>query len=146
MSKTIPPSRSEAGEQTLPLAREELEVSKRKVETGRVRVRKVVSEHDTLIDERLAGEEIDIDRQSVNQAVDGPVEPRYEGDVLVIPVMEEVLVVRKQLMLKEEVRIRRRAVERAHRERVVLRSEEAVVERVPADRPRSGRPGKTGPS
>jgi uncharacterized protein (TIGR02271 family) len=142
-NKATPPSRSEAGEQSIPLAHEELEVSKRKVETGRVRVRKVVSEHEALIDERLAGEEIDIDRQSVNQAIDGPVEPRYEGDVLVIPVMEEVLVVRKQLMLKEEVRVRRRAVERAHRERVALRSEEAVVERVA---PRSGRPGKTGPS
>lgn len=142
MARTTPSHRRDDSGQTLPLAHEEVEVSRRKVETGRVRVRKSVSQHEAFIDERLVDEEIHVDRRSVNQAIDGPLEPRYEGDVLVIPVLEEVLVVRKQLMLKEELLIHRHKVERPHRERVVLRSENAVVEREAEDHSRPDRPRK----
>jgi uncharacterized protein (TIGR02271 family) len=114
--------------QRIPVAREELEVEKRQVETGRVHVRKVVHEHDELVDESLLRDEIEVERVAVNRVVDEPAEIRREGDVLVIPVLEEVLVVQRQLVLKEELRVRRHAVDAPHRQRVVLRSEEVIVE------------------
>ena len=49
---------------------------------------------------------------------------------------EEVAVVTKQLMLKEELRIRKRAVRTVHKERVALKAEEVNVERVAARPPR----------
>ena len=62
-----------------------------------------------------------------------------QARVLIVPVVEERLVVQKRLVLVEELHVRRRAVERAHQERVVLRSEEAVVERDPEVQPQHER-------
>jgi uncharacterized protein (TIGR02271 family) len=126
-------------QQSIPLAREELEVGKREVETGRVRIHKVVREHEELIDTPLMHEEIDVQRVPVNRELDAPAQPRQEGDVLIVPVVEERLVVQKRLVLVEELHVRRRAVERPHQERVVLRSEEAVVERDPEVQPQHER-------
>ena len=56
---------------------------------------------------------------------------REEGDVLIIPVLEEVVVVEKRLMLKEELRIRRSRGERPVRETVTLRTEEVSIEQTP---------------
>ena len=49
---------------------------------------------------------------------------------MIVPILEEVLVVEKRLMLKEELHIRRRQVEESQPQRIVLRTEEATVERV----------------
>ena len=116
----------------LPVIVEELDVRKRFVETGRVRVTKTVDEREEVVDEPLRREEVDVERVAVNRLVDGPVELRQEGDTLVIPLLEEVLVVEKRLMLREELRVTRRAVEEHRPRRVVLRSERATVERLPA--------------
>jgi uncharacterized protein (TIGR02271 family) len=121
-----------ANSRTLALAHEEVEVGKRKTETGRVRVRKVVRQHEALVDEALLREDVEVQRVPVNRPAKGVPAPHYEGEILVIPVVEEVLVVSKQLMVKEELRIRRRAKRSPHRQRVLLRSEVAVVEREPA--------------
>jgi stress response protein YsnF len=73
---------------------------------------------------------VDIEHVAINRPVESPEPPREEGDVLVIPVYEEVVTVQRQWILKEEVRLRRREVQTRHREEVVLRGEEAVVERL----------------
>ena len=116
-------------EQVVPLVREELEVGKRSVERGRIRVRKTVRSREELVEQPLQHDEVTVERVAVNREVDAPPQPRYERDALVIPVIEEVLVTRKQLVLKEEIYIRRRAVESVHQERVTLRSEDVEVER-----------------
>jgi uncharacterized protein (TIGR02271 family) len=114
---------------TIPLAREELEVGKTTVETGVVRVRKVVHEHEETIDQPLLREEVDVKRVSINRVVDQPVTARYEGTLLIVPVLEEKLIVQKQWILKEELHISRHTVEAGGPQSVTLRSEEAIVER-----------------
>lgn len=42
-------------------------------------------------------------RVSVDRVIDEPAKPRQEGDTIIYPVMEEVLVVQKKLVLKEEI-------------------------------------------
>jgi uncharacterized protein (TIGR02271 family) len=119
----------------IPVAREEAAVSRERVETGLVRVRKIVSERVEVIDEPMLHDEVDIEHVAINRVVDAPQPPREEGDTLVIPVYEEVVTVRRQWILKEEVRLRRREVQTRHREEVVLREEQALVERqAPAQR------------
>jgi uncharacterized protein (TIGR02271 family) len=115
----------------IPVAREEASVARKVVEKGAVRVRKTVREKVELIDEPLMHDEVDIEHVVVNRVVDAPEPPREEGDVLIIPVYEEILTVQRQWVLKEEVRLRRREVQSRHREEVVLREEEALVERRP---------------
>ena len=116
----------------VPVIQEHLNIGKRTVETGRVRVRKVVREVEETIDQPLAREEVTVERVPVGRIVDGPQQPRQEGEDWIIPIVEEVLVVEKRLMLKEELRVRKRTVQERHHQRVTLQHEEAVIERLPA--------------
>jgi uncharacterized protein (TIGR02271 family) len=125
----------ETRETIIPLLAEEVEVSKRRVETGRVQVARVTHEHEQLIDELLERETVEIERTPIGRQVDVMPAVREEGDIVVIPTVEEALVVERRLVLKEEVRIRRvRSTER-HRESVTLRHQEAVVTRLPVEPP-----------
>jgi len=119
----------------LPVIVEELHVAKRAVETGRVRITKVVRESEEVVDEPLLREEVSVERVPVNKVVEGPMPVRHEGDVMIVPVVEEVLWVEKRLLLKEELRIQKRQVEEHAPQRVVLRSEEVIVERVNSQSP-----------
>ena len=112
-----------------PVAREEVTTAREVVETGIVSVRKVVKERVESIDEPMLHDEVDVEHVTINRVVDAPEPPREEGDVLIIPVYEEVVTVQRQWVLKEEVRLRRREVQTRHREEIVLREEQALVER-----------------
>ena len=116
-------------ETVIPVAKEELAVTTRKVERGRIRVTKRVRETEHAFEQPLVHDEVEIERVPINREIEQPVDVRYEGDVLVVPVIEEVAVVHKQLILKEELHIRKRSVSSVHEGRVMLREEEAVVER-----------------
>jgi uncharacterized protein (TIGR02271 family) len=123
--------RSEAGKTTIiPVIEEELDVQKRVVETGKVRVTKVVHERESVIDEPLFRDEVEVERVLIDQVVDGPVSVRYEDDTMIVPIMEEVLVVEKRLVLKEELHIHKRRVETHQPQQVTLRREEMRVERL----------------
>jgi len=121
------------GEVVVPVVAEEMAVSKRKVETGRVRVHKTVRTTEQVVDEPLLREEVAVERVPIGRVIEAPVESRQEGDTLIVPILEEVLVVEKRLMLKEELRITRRRVEHRSAQTVTLRSEEATIERVEPD-------------
>jgi stress response protein YsnF len=98
-----------------------------------VRVSTHTREREVLIDENLARERVEIETVPVGQKVDAMPEVRQEGDATIVPVVEEVLVVERQLMLKEEIHIKRvRSTER-HQEKVALRHQEAVVTRYQPD-------------
>jgi uncharacterized protein (TIGR02271 family) len=114
----------------LPVIQETLDVETHPVETGRVRIRKIVREREELVDPPLLREEVEIERVPINRVVEGPTPVRSEGDTLIIPLFEEVLVVEKRLLLKEEVHLTTRRVETHTPQRVTLRREEAIVERI----------------
>jgi uncharacterized protein (TIGR02271 family) len=111
--------------------KEELDLHTRRVEIDSgVRVAKKVQQREEIVDEPLTKEEVDVERVAVNRRVDNPVAVRYEGDTMVVPILEEVLVVEKHLILKEEIRITRRKSEFRAPQRVTLRREVAAVERI----------------
>jgi uncharacterized protein (TIGR02271 family) len=114
----------------VPVAEEVLDIERRQVETGRIRVQKLVHERTELVDEPLLRDEVTITRVPVNRVIDQPVGTRQEGETLIVPVFEEVLVVEKRLLLVEEVHITRRTREIHQPEEVTLRREEVVVERI----------------
>lgn len=114
----------------VPIVAEQLEVQKRKVEAGGVRIRKTVTEREEVVDEPLMREEVQVRRVPVNRVVDAPVPVRHVGNTMIVSLLEEVLVVEKRLMLKEELHITKEQVESYRPQRVRLRTEEAVVERL----------------
>lgn len=111
----------------LPVIQEELNVSTRRIKSG-VRVTKQVSEHEETVDEPTILEEVEVERVPRNQVLENSIEPYYEGDTLIIPVVEEELVVEKRLVLKEEVRITKQRKEIHRPQQVTLRRENAVIE------------------
>jgi uncharacterized protein (TIGR02271 family) len=117
-------------EQVVPVIEERVRVDRRQVETGKVRISKVVNEREEVVDEPMLQQQVEVTRVPVNRAVDGPVEVRYEGETMIIPLVEEVLVVEKRLMLKEELHITKYEAEVRQPQTITLRSEEAIVERV----------------
>lgn len=128
----IPPTASSETE-VVALAEEEVRLGKRMVTTGKVRVRTVVDIETELAKATLAGETVEVTRTPVDRIVDQAPGIRVEDDVTIIPVMEEVLIVEKRLVLKEEVRIRRVATTEDVEIPVELRKQHAVIERLPAN-------------
>lgn len=114
----------------IPVVEESLVLRKQTLERGAVRVHMTVGEREVVVDEPLAEDRVTVERVAINQPIDKPVRPRVEGDTTIIPVMKEVLLVRKQLMLVEEVRLTKTRVEVRQPQTVILRTEEAHVERV----------------
>lgn len=117
----------------LPLAEERIHVERHRRVSGRVRVSTRVVEETRPVDIRLEVEEVAVERVPVGTWIDAAPEPRTEGDVTIIPVVEEVPVVVTRLRLVEEIRIVRRRTDRHIREEVTTRRTDAVVERLPAD-------------
>ena len=113
----------------IPVIAETLEVGRRELQ-GAVRIRKVVQENPITVDETLRDERITVERVAIGRRLDGPVGVRHEGDVMVIPVVEERLVVEKRLVLVEEIRVRRESVTRREPQHVTLRQEQILVERL----------------
>jgi uncharacterized protein (TIGR02271 family) len=118
---------------TLRLLAEEVHVTKEMRETGRVHVSTQTYEREALIAEDLARERVEIETIPVGRRINAVPEVRQDGDTTIVPVVEEILVVERHLVLKEEIRIKRvRTIER-HQETVVLRHQEAVVTRNQGD-------------
>jgi len=127
MSHATPPSDDI---RVLPVVEEILEVRQRRVETGRVRITKLVHEREEEVKAPRVREEVTIERVPLNRLVDAPVSMRQEGDTFIIPVLEEVVVTEKRLMVKEELRITKRRIEEHASQKVLLRREEIMVERL----------------
>lgn len=119
----------------IPLVEERLSVAKRQVESGRVRVRVTVEEREETVREQLLHDDLQVERVPRNVRLTEIPHVRLEGDTTIVPVVEEVLVVEKALMLVEEIRISRRSVSEEAEIPVRLRSERASIEREPGIQP-----------
>ena len=116
----------------IPVIQEELDIHKAVVETGLLRVRTRTTERQEAVELPLSREEFTVERVAVNRPVDAPVEVRQEGDVTIVPVHGEELVVTRRLVLKEELHIRRRVQESREVRQVTLRTQDVEVVREPA--------------
>lgn len=121
------PARNNAS-MVIPVIEETVDVRKREVEAGVVRITKVVHKEEAVIDEPLLREEVEVKHVPINRFLDSPVAVRYEGDTMILPVVEEVI--EKRLMLREELHITKRQVKVVEPQQVTLRREEVKVERV----------------
>jgi uncharacterized protein (TIGR02271 family) len=89
----------------IPVIEEQVRISRQELPRGVVRITKQVHERIEEIDEPHFRENVHVERVPLNQVLEELAEPRVEGDTLIIPVMEEVLVVEKRILLKEEIHV-----------------------------------------
>jgi uncharacterized protein (TIGR02271 family) len=122
-------------EEVIPLVEETATVGKREVVTGRVRVQTVTDTVEELARADVQRESVEVTRVPIDRMVETAPEIRTEGDVMIVPVTEEVLVVEKRLVLKEELHIRRRVETETVEVPVTLRKQRAIVERTDPDDP-----------
>lgn len=116
------------GVMVIPVVEEQVEVEKRTTEHT-VRINKSVNTRDATVDEELLREQVEIERIPVNRYVDAAPQIREENGVTVIPLVEEVLVVEKRLLLREEIHVTRRQSAEKFHEVYTLHSEEVHIER-----------------
>lgn len=114
----------------IPVIEEQVVVRKRMVESGRVRISKHVTEREELVDQILRHDEVTIERVPVDKYIDAAPEIRYEGDLMIIPVVREELVIQRRLVLAEEIRVKRNVIETHQPQSVTLRKEEIDVRRI----------------
>jgi uncharacterized protein (TIGR02271 family) len=116
----------------IPVVEEHLTVHTEVRESGIVEIQKRTHERTETVDVPLHSEEVAIERVPVNRFVTEPVEVRHEGETMIIPLLEEVLVVEKRLLLREEVHVTRKKSVVNNPQEVQLRSEEVEIVRKPA--------------
>lgn len=117
------------GEIRIPLAAERLRIDKRVVDLGELRIHKRVETVEEVQRVSVTHDELTIEHVPMNdQPLDAPLEPRIDNGQLIIPVMKEVLVISRQLVLVEEVRVGKRYVSEEHEVREPLRQERVEVE------------------
>lgn len=136
-AETLPVPQSDQPGQTaagnaivVPVIEERLNIARRVVETGRVRIQKTVESTDQALDEPLISQTYDVERVPIDKEVPELLPARYEGETLVLPVLEEVLVVQKKLILKEEIRVTPKRREERTQQTHTVRREKVRVERV----------------
>ena len=115
-------------EQTVPLMEERLTVTKRKKVTDRVRVSTVTETVDSVVPVDFSDVKIDVVRVPIERDIDVVPDIVTEGDLTIIPVVEERIVITRQLVRREEIHIRRTE----HRETsdipVTIRRQRAVID------------------
>jgi len=111
---------------TIPVVAEQAFATVHEAEQGRAVIEKHVElvPHEATV--QIGTDEIEVERVPIDRQLATPPSVRQEGDTIIIPVVEEILVVEKRYLLREEVRVTRRRAVREETLREDLRRE--VVE------------------
>jgi stress response protein YsnF len=91
----------------IPILEEEAHVFKHTAQTEHVTVRAVPEEECVVVHEEMAREHVEVIRVPVDREVAEAPPVRTEGDITIVSVVEERLVVEKRLFLVEELHLRR---------------------------------------
>ena len=114
------------------LAAEEVVVSKR-VRRTLVRASRTTSFREQAVEADLNREQVVVERVPIGRIVDAVPPVRQDGDVTIMPVVEEEVVMVRRLVLKEEVHLRRVRTTVPFTETVSLRRQTVSVTRTPLD-------------
>jgi stress response protein YsnF len=99
-----------------------LEVPRRVVEAGTVRLTTMVHAREALVDAPLLHDNVTITRVPIQRVVDGPVPVRKDHGTRMLAVVEAVLVVEKQWRLRKEIHLRTQCIETHQPQRITLLS------------------------
>jgi stress response protein YsnF len=119
--------RAEDGTTSIPVIEERATVQVRPAPERRLRIRRRVVSEPKVVETPIWHEHLEVDRVPVDRFVDRMPEPRQEGDLLIIPVVEEVAVVERRLRVREELHVRIVRERLIHRETVELRRHELDI-------------------
>ncbi|WAK02341.1 YsnF/AvaK domain-containing protein [Methylobacter sp. YRD-M1] len=123
-----PMAGSTTGEKAIPIVEEQLNVGKREVETGRVRLRSKIIERPVEEHLRLREEHVHVERHAVNRpATEADMAGFKEGEIEIVE-RSEVPVVSKEARVVEEVQVGKEVEEREEIVREKLKKTQVDVE------------------
>jgi stress response protein YsnF len=129
-SKPLQPNSIGAEKVVIPVIEEKVEISKKVVDKAKILVSKTVNKHIESYDIPLSSEEIVVKRVPKNELIDkAPEGIRYEGDIMIIPVLKEVAVIEKRIMLVEEIHVSKFKYDKVETRDVEVRTEDIEVKR-----------------
>ena len=113
---------------TVPVIEEQVRVDVQEEITGKVRISKSVTTETVSVEAPYTQENVTVERVAVNEYVDDAIPSvRYEGDTMIVPVLQEVLV--KRTLLVEELRVTKVREQASVNKEITLRKETVNVER-----------------
>ncbi|MBS6058845.1 DUF2382 domain-containing protein [Mixta calida] len=130
MDKKIAPQQDEAEQhEIIPLAEEQAEVTTTRVVDRRIRIHRSTTTAEKLLETELWHEEVEIKHIEKNETLEEGYFPqvRQEGDVLIVPVIEEQVEIIRRHILKEEVHIHKLKKNEQFQQKVTLRSQEIEI-------------------
>ena len=133
MEKKVEHANQATNEAVVPVIEEQADVGTRRIKTGSVRIDKQVERRLQKVAAPLVMDDVEVRRVAVNRVVDHAPPTRTEGDTIIIPVVEEELIVTKRLVVKEEIHIIRRRTKQRITQDVELTRERAEVRRLDAE-------------
>ncbi len=117
---------------TISIIEEQLHLDKKLVENATIQITRKIVEVNETASLNLFSEDIEIKKVLINTYVSETPAIRHEGNVIIIPVVKEVVVVEKKLLLVEEVYITKHTTTKEHTETVSLKKQEVTVTRIPS--------------
>jgi|GEM_PF-3026322 uncharacterized protein (TIGR02271 family) len=115
----------------IPIMAEEVTLDTQTIPRNRVRVHKRVEHREEVVEAPAIREELVIHHIPINQYVEGPPPmEREEGGVRIIPILEERVVSKTQLWLREEIHISKRRDMETVPQTITLRHEVVDVEEI----------------
>lgn len=117
---------------TISVLNEFLTVKKKIVETGRIHISKKIQLREENFNVPVMQEHVNVERITINQYVNEAPQIRQVGKTMIIPVLKEVWVVRKELLLIEEIHVTRTQTEEIISGTEMLREEVVDIVQTPA--------------
>jgi uncharacterized protein (TIGR02271 family) len=133
-------NKKETVTQTIPVIEEHVKVDKKEVYTGKVVISKSVEHHTEPVHVVINHDEVTVTHMPAGYYVEKAPEVRYEGDVMIIPVLKEEAVVVKKIYLVEELHVTRVTRQTQDTQNIELRKEYVDITRVKADEDDQAKP------
>lgn len=128
--QALDPGRTEADSEVIPLAEEQLVVSKRLISRGTTRVRRYVVETPVEENVTLHSERVSIERRPVS-ANTRTADTEFTDRVIEVAETDEEVIVGKSAHVREEVVIRKEVADRIETVHDTVRHEDVEVEKIP---------------
>ena len=124
---TKPTKEKDVASAKIPVVEEKISYRTQRQVTGKVRITKQAHHEAVEVDESFTTETAEVTRVPIDRFVDELPTVRQEGDLTIVPVVEEVLV--KRLRLVEEIHIQRTKKTQTDTREVSLRQETVEIQR-----------------